>query len=82
MIGKGEDEVREARVLNRVIRVDEKGWEYEPDQRHAEMIVRDMNLNEAKGVKTQCEDEKAWLKEEDREEIRESEKREYRAIAV
>lgn len=28
-------EVREARILNRIIRVTSQGWEYEADQRHA-----------------------------------------------
>ena len=34
-------EVREARILNRVIRVTEEGWEYEADQRHAYLIVKE-----------------------------------------
>ncbi len=39
-VGMGESELREARVLNRVIRVTDEGWEYEPDQRHADIIVK------------------------------------------
>lgn len=34
-------EVREARILHKVIRVTEKGWEYEADQRHADLIVKE-----------------------------------------
>ena len=34
-------EVREARILNRIIRVTEEGWEYEADQRHADLIVKE-----------------------------------------
>ena len=30
-------EVREARILNRIIRVTDEGWGYEADQRHAEL---------------------------------------------
>ena len=33
-----EGEAREARILNRVIRVTGRGWEYEADQRHADLI--------------------------------------------
>ena len=36
-----EGEVREARILNRVIRVTNEGWEYEADQRYADLIVQD-----------------------------------------
>ena len=36
------------------------GWEYEPDQRHAEIIVEAMHLQNSRGVSTPAEDEKAW----------------------
>ena len=39
MIGLGEGEEREGRVLNRIIRVDKDGREYEADQRHAEILI-------------------------------------------
>ena len=41
IIGLGEGLEREAKVLNRVIRATEEGWEYEGDQRHGEILVRD-----------------------------------------
>ena len=44
--------VPEMRVLNRVISWGEDGITYEPDQRHAELIVADLGLDEAKGVST------------------------------
>ena len=34
-------EVKEARILNRVIRVTSEGWEYEADQRHAGLIIQE-----------------------------------------
>ena len=34
-------EVRESRIPNRVIRVTEEGWEYEAEQRHADLIVKE-----------------------------------------
>ena len=38
----GEDgEVKEARILNRIIRVTDQGWEYEADQRHADPIIQE-----------------------------------------
>ena len=36
-----EGEVKEARILNRIIRRTSKGWEYEADQRHADLIVQE-----------------------------------------
>ena len=35
----GEGVVREAKILNRIIRAVPTGWEYECDQRHAEIIL-------------------------------------------
>ena len=40
----------------------DEGWEYEPGQRHAETIAWDMNLKEAKFVKTPREEEKELLR--------------------
>ena len=46
VVGEGEGECQEARVLNRIIRRESWGWSYEPDQRHAELIVKHMGLKE------------------------------------
>ena len=43
VIGGTSEAVKEGRLLNRVIRYTEDGWEYEPDQRHAELIVNEAN---------------------------------------
>ena len=68
MIGKGPGEVREESVLNRVVRRTDEGWEYEADQRHADIIVKAMHMSEAKAVTTAGEDAKKWREEEEREE--------------
>ena len=44
-------ELQETRVLNRIIRWTPRGWEYEADQRHAELIIRGMGMENAKSVK-------------------------------
>eukprot|EP00974_Lingulodinium_polyedra_P040502 3889576-Lingulodinium_polyedra.AAC.1 len=51
VIGKmvEQGEVQEAKVLNRVIRIDREGWSYEADQRHAELLIRQLGLRGAKG---------------------------------
>ena len=38
-------EVREARILNRVIRNTPEGWEYEADQRHADLIIQEIGAS-------------------------------------
>ena len=40
----GSKHAKEGKVLNRVIRITESGWEYEADQRHGELIVEMMGL--------------------------------------
>ena len=54
----GGEEVQEARILNRVVRVSDQGWEYEPDPRHAEMLISSPGLKETKPVNTPGEEEK------------------------
>ena len=58
-------EVNEAIILNRVLRRTSQGWEYEADQRHAELIIRGMNLENAKAVKTPGEDIPEWKLDEE-----------------
>ena len=48
VIGNVPEEVKESKILNRVVRVTPRGWEYEADPRHAELIVKALNLEEAK----------------------------------
>ena len=59
VLGSGQGEEKEGRVLNRVIWATENGWEYEPDQRHADIIIEAMGMKEAQRVLTPTEDEKA-----------------------
>ena len=67
IIGDAPNENSEGRVLGRVIRITDEGWEYEPDQRHAEMIVEAMGLQNSKSVSTPAEEEKAWEEEANNE---------------
>ena len=45
-------ETQETRILNRIIRVTTEGWEYEADQRHADLIVSELGLTTAKATQT------------------------------
>ena len=48
VLGAGRDDAKEVRILNRYVRWNsdgERSWiEYEPDPRHAELIVKLLNL--------------------------------------
>ena len=68
VVSNGKDEAREARTLNRIIRITEDGREYEGDQRHGEIIVRTLSLDESKEVGTPGEESKPWKSEEKEEE--------------
>ena len=82
VIGLGDEEVREERILNRIIRVTHEGWEMEADQRHADIIIERLNLKEAKGVSSPCEEEKRWEDDENREALTDQEGRKYRELAA
>ena len=82
VIGTGVGEVREARVLNRILRITDSGWEYEPDQRHADMIVEQLSLKEAKAVETRTEEEKKWEAEENAQELDPDRSRAFRSLAA
>ena len=64
------DVVREAKILNRIIRASPEGWEYECDQRHAEIMIEAMGLEGTKKVTTPAAEESHKRTEEDEEEGR------------
>ena len=51
-LGPDGGQSKEIRVLNRVLRWTESGVEYEPDQRHAEIIMKSMGVQDAKPLST------------------------------
>ena len=50
-------EVREGKVLNRIVRLADGGYELEADQRHAEMIVAGLDLTGCRFFPTQGNDQ-------------------------
>jgi hypothetical protein len=82
VVGKGPGEVKEASVLNRTIRVTDQGWEYEADQRHADLLIKGLNLQEAKGVKSPGEEDKPWQEEENGQTLVGKDNTQYRALAA
>ena len=82
IIGRGKNDLKEARILNRVVRITPEGWEYEADQRHAEIIINSLGLEESKEVTTAGEDSKPWKEEEEEEKLDKPRAAEYRALAA
>ena len=77
-----EGEVKEARILNRIIRVTRGGWEYEADQRHADLIIQETG---ASGLSTLTHPggEKKMLEEEEKTaELFGAEATRFRAVAA
>ena len=50
--GESDKEVQERRVVNTSVRWTNDGWEIEPDERHADIIVHELGLDESKPVAT------------------------------
>jgi len=81
-IGTGKEETKEERILNRVIRITKDGWEHKPDQRHAELIVCGLGLEDAKEVAMPWEEGQKWDEEEHRKELDGAKLREFRTLAA
>ena len=75
-------EIQEGRVLNRIIRWTNEGWEIEPDQRHADIIVHELGLSESKPVSTPGETESRQEEGEDEELLDSAMATKYRALAA
>ena len=50
ILGPDRQDAKELRILNRIVRWTHEGIEYEADQRHAEIIVKEMGLETASSV--------------------------------
>ena len=69
MMGLKKGESREERILNRVIRVSEDGWQYEADQRHADLIIRETGVEKLSPLSHPGGDNKTIEEEEKSEEL-------------
>ena len=77
-----EGEITETRVLNRIVRITPNGWEYEADQRHADLIISELGLSSAKSTKTPGEEEPTWKMQDGEEPLDRSLTTKYRALAA
>ena len=72
----------EARIVNRVIRVATDGWEYEADQRHADLIVQETGAASMIGLTHPGGDKKLIEEEGLTKELVGSEATRFRAVAA
>lgn len=61
-LGRKSEDLKEMRVLNRIVRIDDHGLRYEADPRHAELLARSLHLEQCRhvvtpGVKEPCDEE-------------------------
>ena len=70
---------KEAKILNRVVRVTSAGWELEADQRHVELVVEALELENSKGNMVPGAVESL---EDDAEELDPMQASRYRSIAA
>lgn len=84
MVGVKEErgELREARTLNRILRVAEDGWEYEADQRHADLIVQETGADGTSTLTHPGGDKKVMEEEDKSEELVGAEATMFRAVAA
>ena len=66
-MGLKEGESREERILNRVIRVSESGWDYEADLRQADLIIRETGADKMSPLSHPGGDKKTIEEEEQSE---------------
>ena len=81
-MGLKDGESREERILNRMIRVSEHGWEYEADQRHADLIIRETGAEKLSPLSHPGGDKKTIEEEEKSEELQGQEATRFRAVAA
>ncbi len=79
--------VQEVRILNRVVRWEAEGLVYEPDQRHAEIVISELGLTDAKAVSTPGTREEAKRAEqedpsEDGEPLNKADASAYRGVCA
>ena len=51
-LGRGEGDLKEMRVLNRIVRIDDHGLRYEADPRHVELLAGSLKLEQCKHADT------------------------------
>ena len=80
-LGPGEEDMKAIRILNRIIEWTREGLWYEADQRHAEIIVKEMGLEEGK-VKSEVPGDKLPVQEEDDDALPDGQTKAHQALTA
>ena len=51
---RGKDDLKEMRMLNRIVKITDDGLRYEADPRHAELVAKSLTLEKCKLMETHC----------------------------
>ncbi len=82
VIGHEDGDEKEGKVLNRILRAGEHGWELEADPRHAELLIQQLELEGCKGVSSPGT-ESSDAEEEDNAELTDKEEiTKFRGVAA
>ena len=83
MLSGEKSDVQEVKILNKIVRWTSDGLELEADPRHAEIVIRELGLLEAKPISAPgAKPTKDELESADVEDLDKAESRRYRAIAA
>ena len=82
VLGPDEGDLKQVRVLNRVLTWSDEGIAYEADPRHAEIVIAELGLKEAKGVVAPGTKEEGNTKEDKDDKLDEASSSRYRAIVA
>ena len=82
VLGQGPEDKQQVRVLNRILTLTKNGVEYEADPRHAEIVIQDLGLKDAKGVVATGTKEEGMTKPDHEEKLQPYKATEYRAITA
>ena len=84
LLGPEAGDMKTIRILNRVLTWTSEGLEYESDQRHAELVLRALNLEEANAVNSPCDRGllRRVMEGEEAEELEMAEASKFRAVAA
>ena len=83
LLGPGEGQLKELKILNRIVTWrGEKGLTYEVDPRHVEIVVEQLKLGEAKPVATPGTREEGTTQQDAQEELNDEEASKYRVLVA
>ena len=83
MFGPGKDQVQQVKVLNRIVKWDDQvGIQYEAVPRHVEIIIKQLQLDEAKPVSTPGTKDEGRIAEDSETPLSDKDSTNYRVLVA